>query len=209
MRKLIAGLALTALVVACSEQATAPQARPPTLLADFTNNPEVGNPWVARYTLDNLWAAWNNPEATVRVYATTFPLSLAGLPWDDALCGPAGPEFGVAHLQEISHWDPTHTDYAARYIDNANANVWIVLVSRTTSGGPCNTRFPIASGWGTLKYNDNSATGSTKQDAWSFKADGHLMTPGGDPVTFSGHLACEYNTGAKVNFVCHPQINMH
>jgi len=192
MRRMIAVLALGAAVVACSEQATSPQPRTPAIAADFMNNPDGGSPWHARYQWDNYLTYWNNlPANTVRAYHTTFPLSLAGLPWDDVVCGPATPTSGM-HLQEIAHWDldPAHMDPTQLWIDNGVADVWIALVDRTSSG-PCNTRPLIASGWGRLHYTDNNGSGMGRnQDAWTYRAEGRLTTPLGQKVQYNGFMHC-------------------
>lgn len=199
------GVALpVALLAACSDQATAPEANTPAIAADFTNNPDAG-PWIGRYEFGYWYTAWNNnPEATIRAYHTTFPLSWAGLPWDDAACGPTTTSSGF-HVQEISHWDPDHMDPAARYIENGMADVWIVLVDRT-KGGPCNTRPVIASGWGKIHYNDNDYFGVTGKDTWSYRAEGRLTTPTGEKVTYVGRNGCVVN---RANWRCVTSIDVH
>lgn len=194
MKRSLALLALGAVLVACSEQATSPQPGTPAIAADFMNNPDGGLPVVARYQLDNFVAAWNNsPTNTVRAYHTTFPLSAAyGAAWDDAVCGPTNPTPGM-HLQEVAHWD--HNDPLSVWIQNGVADVWIVLLDRTSSG-PCNTLPVIASGWGKLHYTDNNATAAWGghapgiQDTWTFRAEGSLRTPAGAPVQYNGLMHC-------------------
>lgn len=194
MRQLLAVLALGAVLVACSEQATSPQSRATAIAADFTNNPDGGDPVVARYEFDNYYVAWNNaPTNTVRAYHTTFPLSaVLGSAWDDAACGPANPTPGL-HLQEVAHWD--HADPLSIWIENGIADVWIVLVDRTGSG-PCNTRPVTASGWGKLHYTDNNSTAAWGghapgiQDTWTFRAEGSLTTPAGARVQYNGLMHC-------------------
>jgi hypothetical protein len=197
MRRMLAVLALGAVVVACSEQATAPQPRTPAIAADFMNNPDGGSPWHARYQWDNYLSIWNNlPANTVRAYHTTFPLSQAiggGTIFggDDAVCGPTTSTSGL-HLQEIAHWDPdpAHMDPTQLWIDNGGADVWIALVDRTRPG-PCNTRPLIASGWGRLHYTDNNGSGMGRnQDAWTFRAEGRLTTPSGEKVQYNGLMHC-------------------
>ncbi len=193
MRRSLAVLALGAVLVACSEQATSPQPKTPAIAADFMTNPDGGAPVVARYQQDNFYTAWNNSEATVRAYHTTFPLSAAlGDAWDDAACGPSNPTPGL-HLQEVAHWD--HNDPSSVWIRNGVADVWIVLVDRTSSG-PCNTRPVIASGWGKFHYTDNNATGAWNghapgiQDSWTLRAEGSLTTPAGARVQYNGLMHC-------------------
>ena len=194
MRRLLAVLALGAVLVACSEQATAPQPRTPAIAADFMNNPDGGGAVVDRYGPSDYVVAWNNnPTATVRAYHTTFPLSAAyGAAWDDAVCGPANSTPGLG-LQEVAHWD--HNDPSSVWIWNGAADVWIVLVDRTSSG-PCNTRPVIASGWGKLRYTDNNATAAWGghapgiQDTWTFRAEGSLRTPAGERVQYNGLMHC-------------------
>lgn len=197
MRRWIAVLALGAVVVACSEQATAPQPRTPAVSADFTNNLEGGGPYLARYQFGLWYQYWGNADNTVRAFHTTFPLSWvepwASYGWDDAICGP--PAMTKLDIQEISHWSLDHTDPAAVYIENGMADVWIVLVRRAPGAvGPCGGRPIIASGWGKLHYNDNNGTGQGRpQDAWSFRAEGSLTTPAGEKVQYNGHNTCQVN----------------
>jgi len=207
----VLGVALpVALLLACNDQATAPEANTPAITADFMNNPEPGPwPWVARYEF-GLWVNhWSSPDGLVRAIHTTFPLSgtqpFATWGWDDAICGPPG--MGVMHLQEISHWDPTHwEDPMAVWIENGIAEVWIVLVSRAPGAtGPCGGRPVIASGWGRLHYNDNNGTGLGRpQDAWSYRAEGRLTTPAGETVQYNGHLTCIFN---KKKSDCNTLVN--
>lgn len=198
-------------LAACKDQPVAPrtdaQAVAGPMAADFMNNADGGGPVVARYQQDNYYAAWNNSATTVRAYHTTFPLSAAlGDAWDDAVCGPANPTPGL-HLQEVAHWD--HNDPSSVWIWNGVADVWIVLVDRTSSG-PCNTRPVIASGWGKLHYTDNNATAALRrpgiQDSWTYRAEGSLTTPAGAKVQYSGHMHCVVPL-AKDEPKCTYQVN--
>jgi hypothetical protein len=199
MRKLMAALVLAALVVACTDQATAPeQQQTPAIAADFTNNPDGGGAVVDRWEQGNWFAFWRNmptlPASTVRAYHTTFPLSwYYGAAWDDAVCGPANPTSG-AHFQEVAHWD--HFDPNDVWIQNGVADVWIVLVDLTSSG-PCAARPVIASGWGKMRYTDNNVTSAWGghapgiQDTWTFRAQGRLtMAATGRVVQYNGLYHC-------------------
>jgi hypothetical protein len=121
-----------------------PRTQPST--ADYTNNPDGGGPWIARYTNDQFWGVFDRDDGLVRAWFTTFPLAdqiwvddgtgtgnLENWPWDNALCGP--PNTSAMHFQQISHWDPAHSDPNALYIVNANGPVWIVLTSRAEGPG--------------------------------------------------------------------------
>lgn len=194
MRRLLAALALGAVVVACSEQATSPSRRTPVIAANFMNNSDGGGPWIARYEYGNWNFTWANPEWTIRAWHTTFPLSEVLPPgsWSDGACGPATATSGMMHQQEISHWDPSHTDPPARYIENGFVtDVWIVLEDLTRDG-PCSGGLRggrlIASGWGRVHYNDNDVQNVTGHNSWSLKADGILTTPDGDSLTYNGHI---------------------
>jgi hypothetical protein len=193
MRKLMAALVLAGLAVACTDQATAPeQQQTPAIAADFMNNPDGGGAVVDRFAWGYWNVAWNNlPANTVRVYHTTFPLSWAGIPWDDAVCGPqnVGP---AMHFQEVAHWDHLNPDDV--WIQNGMGDVWIAIVDRTASG-PCNTRPLIASGWGRIHYTDNNVTGLGRdQNAWTFRAEGLLtMAATGEQVRYRGLWHCVVN----------------
>ena len=103
-----------ALMLACTDQPTSTQTHTPAVAADFMNNTDNTGPWIGRYEFDLWWNYWYNEDGSVIAVHTTFPLSWVGRAWDDAICGP--PNLGSMHLQEISHWDPDHTDPAALYI---------------------------------------------------------------------------------------------
>jgi hypothetical protein len=219
--KWLAPAVAVTLLIACSEQSKTPTAVTPTaattMAADYTNNPDGGGPWIARYTLNEFYSLFDSPDGLIRTWFTTFPLDgyLFGpdgtpWPWDNTTCGPPG--IGAVNLQEISHWDPTHTDPSALYLANGSGSVWIVLTSRAPGAvGPCALRPLIASGWGTVKYNDNNESGSAANiDAWSFKVKGTLtMADGGSTVQYEGNATCVWNTGAKAaGYVCQTHINM-
>jgi len=186
MRKLMAALVLAGLVLACTDQPTAPQQRTPAVSADFMNNPDGGGAVVDRYGPYEYVVAWNNnPTATVRAYHTTFPLSWAVdgvnfFGWEDAVCGPENPTPGF-RLQEVAHWD--HTDPSSVWLWNGVADVWIALVDRTSSG-PCNTRPIIASGWGKLRYTDNNATAACERPC--SRDPGLVDVPGGGAADDGG-----------------------
>ena len=122
---------------------------------------------------------------------------------------------GTMRIQEISHWDPTHSDPLARYLVNAvTDSAWIVLLDVTTSG-PCADPYTwiggaiIASGWGRFHSTDNNARMSGAQETWTLHAEGNLTTADGDPVKYSGHLRIVYNPGSKPWYDYNSFINFH
>ncbi len=208
MRRLLAVLALGGIVVACSEQATAPQPRTPAIAADFMNNEDGGGPWIGRYEFNDWASYWGSADGSVRAIHTTFPLSATDpfsvWGWDDAVCGPPAP--GVMHIQEITHWDPGQS-VGPRFMENGKADVWIVLVSRAPGAyGPCAGRPVLASGWGQLHYNDNDFFMTTGKDMWSIRAEGRLTTPDGGAVSYTGRTGCVVN---PVNWKCTNSVEIH
>jgi hypothetical protein len=216
LRSRVLALAVPAMfLVACQEQPSAPQQQThPAIAAEFMNNPGHVGPWINRYEEGWLAAAWYSSDLRYEAIHTTFPLDWVGVPWDEAQCGP--PFFGgFTHRQEISHWDPTHTDPLARYIvQTVTDSIWIVLLDLSTSG-PCADPYSgigggiVASGWGRLHTTDNNATLSGTQETYTLRADGDLTTPGGDPVKYSGNLRINYNPGSKPTLDYNNHVNFH
>lgn len=210
-------LALPASLLVACEQDRSPTATATlrtSLAADYTNNPDGGGPYIARYETDQYYGFFDSDDGLVRAFFTTFPLDSA-LPWvwNSGVCGPPG--ISAVHFQLISHWDSTFTDPSQLYLDKAHGSVWIALVSRAPGAfGPCGGRPLIASGWGKMAYIDNNASyvpnvpgrGARTQDAWSFQVLGNGTTPAGAPVKLHAQLACVANPGSKAAPVCHTRI---
>lgn len=197
------------LAAACSDQPAAPRQVVSNMAKDYMNNLGGGGPWILRGS--NQWFAvgWSNDAGTLHVVQTAFPLEYWGAPWDDAACGPPGLFTAPENFQEISHWDPTHTDWNARYFVNAlDDSLWVLLLD-TAKPGPCLGWAIVASGWGRVHYNDNDQTETASNEAWSFKGNGTLVTPGGQKGQYSGHLNCHFNTGTGGSYVCNAQISYH
>jgi hypothetical protein len=212
----VVALALpAAFLVACKEQPSAPEAalqQTHAIAADYTNNPDGGSQYLARYTFDQFFGYFDRADGLVRAWFTTFPLDgyidlgNGNVPWDNATCGPQTGT-GVVHFQQISHWDPN--DPTSVFINNAKGTVWIVLTSRAQGAtGPCAARPLIASGWGTVKYNDNNGSGIGKpQDAWSWGLLGDLTLVGGGTIHFRGHTTCVFHNGDWTSTVCHTEFH--
>lgn len=210
----VVALALpVAFLVACKDQPSAPLQQTHAIAADYTNNPDGGSQYLARYTFDQYFGYFDRDDGLVRAWFTTFPLDgyidfgppIGNAPWDNAICGPQTGT-GVVHFQQISHWDPN--DPTSVFINNAKGTVWIVLTSRAPGAtGPCAARPLIASGWGQVHYNDNNGSGLGKpQDAWSWRLEGQLTLATGGKLNFQGHFSCEgqnYFTTLK----CHTEFN--
>ena len=190
MRRLLAVLALGALVVACSERPTAPQPRTPAVAADFMNNPDNGNPRIYR-TTEGTGACWTDPATGLRACHWSYALPDYG-------CGDL--PGSVTNVQYI-----VPSDTARRIIANLKGSAWI-KVRDTNAPGDCFGNQLVATGWGDLKYNDNNVVGVGRQNAWSYVASGNLVTPTGQPVKYSGHLACQFNMN---NGKCQAQVNVH
>lgn len=196
-----------ALLVACSDQPSAPLQQNPAIAADFTNNVLHGGPNMYRF--EDLWmSGWFSPDGTVGAVHTAFPMSWVGWDWDDAVCGPPG--LGSMHGQfNVRHWDPTSTTDPGEWHFNGIMDTWIVLLDMTASG-PCAGAAIIASGWGRVNWNDNNyALTNRPQEAFSVTAEGRLTTPAGDPVSYNGHFHCVYNRGGKSGYDCKTLINYH
>jgi len=180
MRRLLAVLALGAVVVACSEQATSPQPRTPAIAADFMNNPDNGNPRILRGVYD-FAASWTDPSNGLRATHWTYQ-AVEG-------CGDT-PDGGLVGWQEVATFD-ANDFLASRFIANAKGMVWIRIRDLTTPGDCFGARL-VATGWGTLHYTDNDEiawypNSRNNIDAWTFRAEGTLTTPDGRTVRYSGH----------------------
>ena len=90
---MLAALTVGAVVVACSEQATAPQPRTPPIAANFMNDPDSGNPRIWRY--DGGWwgIAWG--DGAHSAWHVGYP-GTGGMNPD--ICGPKSPVFEAGQI---------------------------------------------------------------------------------------------------------------
>lgn len=180
MRRLLAVIALGAVVAACSEQATSPRASTPAVAADFMNNPDNGNPRIFRGEYD--WGiAWTDASHGLRAIHRTYPLT--GVGCDEFEAGPlvAAPEVA---------WIDAADFMASRFVLNAKGDVWIIIRD-TNAPGDCLGNRLVAAGWGKIHINDNDElayypNSRNNMDAVGCSAQGTLTTPDGGTVEYSG-----------------------
>jgi len=182
--------ALPVLLVACSEQAPMePFEESPAVAAfDFMNNPDIGNLKVYRYE-DHIRTCWTDPDNGLRACHQTFPFA-------DPDCGIQAAEAPLGYQTVVIDADNI------RAITNAVGDAY-VFVRDTNAPGTCFDNALVAQGWGSLRYTDNDTWGTGYYNAnhWGFTADGDLMTPGGDPLKYTGHAVLLWNSPQQFRFI--------
>jgi hypothetical protein len=192
-----------AMLAACNEQPAAPAQQTHALVANFTNNPDNGNPKIFRGTTGFFAISWSDNTNGLRASHWTYQAS--------AGCGdtPAG---GYLDFQELTKLDPNDTA-ATRYMANAKGPVWIRVRDLNNPGDCFGDGTLVASGWGTLHYTDNDETGGgsnrNNTNAFGFTAQGTLTTVDGKQVNYSGHSNCTWRDLDPSTLRCTNQVNLH
>jgi hypothetical protein len=202
MRRVLAVLALGAVLVACSERATSPQPQTPAIAADFMNNPDNGNPRISRSNWD-IAVGWGDPTNGLRAAHWTYQVAEG--------CGDT-PDGGFLDGQAVVTFDQI-SSFATRAIANAKGRVWIRVRDLNTPGDCFGTRL-VATGWGTLHYHDNNLlaedpNNQIHENAYGFTAEGTLTTPEGGRVKYSGHSNCQWKPADVNTWTCTEQVNLH
>ena len=203
MRRLLAVLALGAVVVACSEQATSPQPRTPAVAANFTNNPDGGGPnllW--RGFEGNNWnIVWTDGHYIIAFFAS--PL---------LRCGHQFP------LQKIvSQYKGDIPEFFHR-LTMGTLNALVVDVTK-----PVDCTVPLGSGQFVGWSEDARFTGSDNEvwteqfpvvhdyaNAWRSVYTAKLTAPDGGHAHVTGAIHCVWNASMALDapYRCHYTINV-
>ena len=185
----VLGVALpVALLVACNDQATAPEANTPAVAANFMNNPDNGNLKITRVGGSYWWIAWD--DGRYEAWHITGP---GGAGMDPAVCG-RGPDWPYFTASQMV-W-PNQEEWWTSIVHSHDiGELWVVILDTQTPGdclgmaavaqGPA--RFQaiytdVLSGW--FGFENGRA------NSWvaNFKSNGDLTDPTGRTVRYSGHL---------------------
>ena len=183
MRRLLAVLALGAVVSACSEQATAPKTNTPAIAANFMNNPDNGNPKIGRFGGSYWWIEWTDGRYDA--------LHITGPTAHPNVCGTDQQFFTESQVV----W-PNQEEWWTSIVHSHDTGVlWVILRDRQTPG-PCGGLALVAQGPASFRaiYTDVLSgwwgVENGRKNSWveTFQSEGDLTTPTGETVRYNGHL---------------------
>jgi hypothetical protein len=182
------------LLVACVDQTPVdPMQDGPAF--NWMNNPDVGNLKVYRSTR-YFGVCWTDPDTGLRACHATIPLG--------------DPDCGLQSPIDPADWQRVLVDEdAERLVANIVGDVFITIWD-TNAAGACFGHATVAEGMGRIHNVDNDKLGSmsVNTNTWGFMAVGDLLTPGGDPIGYNGHIRRAWSAD-KPGRVMSVQVNLH
>jgi hypothetical protein len=187
----VLGVALpVAFLVACSEQASAPETNTPAVTANWMNNPDNGNPRFMRTDGSVWWISWDDGR-----YEAWHVSGPGGAGMNGAVCG-RGPDWPYSTQSQMVWPGPADQDWWNSLSHSRDmGDLWVVILD-TQTPGPCLGMAVAAQGAGSFRatYTDVLSgwwgLENGRPNSWvaTFQSEGNLTTPTGKAVRYNGHL---------------------